>query len=155
MPHVHLRKALREAIRSLTWILGALDAEDKDGKGPPAPRRQPLGFASPAPIPAGASLYVVSRTQITFRPDILAIPAEVASSFKILNIQIGANSQHVSPDPLPATLFVEPPGQDGGPRGVMRFDKAIVGLDIKILVENIGKKPASFAAVMVGDECDY
>lgn len=32
MSHVPLRTALREAIRSLLWVVDALDTEDKEGR---------------------------------------------------------------------------------------------------------------------------
>lgn len=113
-------------------------------------RNYPLGFFQPA-VPAAATVIVTARPQVIFRPRRLMVPLrmgghDIAENFSILDIRIGKNSQLVSAEELPATIFSERSIESS-----MTLDTANIGHDISITVRNLDACSAhDFRATMFG-----
>lgn len=113
-------------------------------------RSYPLGFFQPC-VPAGATVIVTSRPQVIFRPRRLMVPTrmgsdEVAAHFSIIDIRIGRNSQFVTAEELPATVFSE-----NSTESSMSLDTANIGHDISITIRNNDPKIThDFRATMFG-----
>lgn len=113
---------------------------------PTKSREQILGFDSGvAGVAAGATLNVVSRPQVVFRPDRLVIPATIAAAFLLNDIRIGRSSQLTSGNPVPCEAF----GQTAfGVR--LKMDTAQVSMDVALNVTNISAGLLRFLACLIG-----
>ena len=105
-----------------------------------------LGFDSGSTdVPAAGSATIISRPQVVFRPERLAVASATASSFLITDLKIGKNSQFLSGDPVPAEAFANISVGVG-----MKMDTAVVNQDISIAVSNISGSGARFLAGLYG-----
>lgn len=138
-----LRRSTIRAIRSFGEALVEITPDAKI-------RGYPLGFWQPA-VPAGATVIVTARAQIKYKPRRVLIPLQmcgedIAPNFSILDIRIGINSQLVSAEELPATIFSE--------RSIdanLDLDIAKIGQDISFTIRNLDIKNAhDFRATMFG-----
>lgn len=114
-----------------------------------------VGFASL--VEPGRVARFLARPQIEFRPDRLLIaPNEVGrdaegltitepSRFELLNVSAAGEPQ--SEDTLPAWMF--DPTSLGG--GRLEFDIIPPGQIIVLAARNLGRKPAKFSAMMLGN----
>lgn len=113
-------------------------------------RRYPLGwdsntFTGGVAIAAGASLVMVQRPQVPFRPERLVIPENVGTLFLITTFLIGKDSQLMNGSPIPASAFSQ-----GSFDINLGLDTAVVGIDITLTVQNISAAGARFLALMAG-----
>jgi len=114
-------------------------------RGPRALRQYPLGFSKAAVAPS-ATVQVISRPQVTFRPQRIVIPASVASNFSIADVRIGKNSQLVSSDELPAELFLP-----DAVNVLLALDTANIGQDVELTVRNLdASNSQDFRGAMIG-----
>ena len=82
------------------------------------------------------------RSQV--RPVWIRLPDDVAPSLSVLDVKVGRNSQFVSTDGVPGTLFAE----SSVPR-ILRMDSIPPGAHLCVTVKNTGARPVTFAAKLV------
>ncbi len=105
-----------------------------------------LGFSSTGTVAAGATVDIIQRPQLTFRPERVIIPAAIGANFNVADIRIGKDSQFLSAGVIPAAVFAE------GAFGVrLKMDTAQIAMDIDLRVTNISAGALNFFAAMIGD----
>lgn len=105
-----------------------------------------LGFSSTGTVAAGATVDIIQRPQLTFRPERIVIPAAVGANFNVSDIRIGKDSQFLSAGAIPAAVFAE------GAFGVrLKMDTCQIAQDIDLRVINISAGALNFFAAMIGD----
>lgn len=108
-----------------------------------------LGFASTGTIAAGATVDIIQRPQLVFRPERVVVPAAIGANFNIADIRIGKNSQFLSAGAIPGAVFSE------GAFGVrLKMDTAQIAMDIDLRVTNISAGALNFFAAMIGDSVE-
>lgn len=112
---------------------------------PTKAREFPLGFESPAAVPAGGAATITSRPQIPFRGERLIVPSDIAGSFSILDLRVGKNSQFTSSGAVPARTF-----QENAVGIRLMLDTAQISQDVTLQVLNIGGAPQIFRAAIIG-----
>ena len=95
-------------------------------------REFPIGLIAAAPTPFGGSGQATALPQVRFRSERLIVPSEIAPSFTIDAIVVGKDTQQVSFDSLPATMFSEV-----GVGVRLSLKTAIVGHQIVVRFTNI------------------
>jgi hypothetical protein len=108
-----------------------------------------LGFASTGTVAAGATVDIIQRPQLTFRPERIVIPAAIGANFNVADVRIGKNSQFLSAGAIPGATFAE------GAFGVrLKMDTAQIAMDIDLRVTNISAGALNFFAAMIGDSVE-
>jgi len=108
-----------------------------------------LGFASTGTVAAGATVDIIQRPQLVFRPERVVIPAAIGANFNVADIRIGKNSQFLSAGAIPGAVFAE------GAFGVrLKMDTAQIAMDIDLRVTNISAGALNFFAAMIGDSVE-
>lgn len=111
-------------------------------------RRFPLGITPTnvlAPPSPDSQKDIKASPQVTFRPERLIIPSDIAAFFTIVDLKIGNRSQLVAAGEIPATVFSEV-GVDAN----LRMDTAQISMEIVITVKNIDSSPRMFRAALLG-----
>ena len=93
---------------------------------------------------------VVAVPQRPFRTRRLVVPPDLGPHFVIENITVGARSQMIEGEPIPAEVF-SPEWQMMG----VEFDPTSPGMEIRFRVRNISKEPRRFIAMLVGEGLDH
>jgi hypothetical protein len=114
--------------------------------GPTKERQLTLGIDSgPTLIAAGSQQDVVLAPQVIFRGERLIIPALIADSFTIDDIRIGKDSQFGAAGSVPAAVYANVTVGAN-----LNLDMARVGMQIVIVVTNVGPDPQRFRAGLIG-----
>jgi hypothetical protein len=110
-------------------------------------REFPVGLVAPGPTAPGTSAQAVAFPQVTFRPERLVIPSQIAPFFTIDAIIVGKDNQSVSFDPLPATMFSEV-----GVGVRLNLKTAIVGMQIIVRFTNVDplQQTRTFSGGIIG-----
>jgi len=110
-------------------------------------REFPVGLVSPGPTPFGTSAQATAFPQVTFRPERLVIPSQIAPFFTIDAIIVGKDNQSVSFDPIPATMFSEV-----GVGVRLNLKTAVVGMQIIIRFTNVDplQQTRTFSGGIIG-----
>lgn len=110
-------------------------------------REFPVGLVAPGPTPAGTSAQATAFPQVTFRPERLVIPSQIAPFFTIDAIIVGKDNQSVSFDPLPATMFSEV-----GVGVRLNLKTAVVGMQIIVRFTNVDplQQTRTFSGGIIG-----
>lgn len=135
------QQALKNAIAERRAQAGALVHD----RTPTKSREYPLGFASPAPVLAGASARITTRPQVPFRLDRLTVPSDIAGLFTIDDVKVGKNSQFAAEGSVPARIF-----QENAVGVCLKGDTAQISMDVTISVTNISGAAATFRAAVIG-----
>lgn len=118
-------------------------------KGPVSPAGVPhnyaLGVDSVDVVQPGATVDVVTKPQVTFRPLRLVIPDDVAGDFTIENISIGRESQFVNAVALPGIVFSN---LTNDPKLSMKT--AQIAQDITVRVTNNRAAAIRFTGAFIG-----
>jgi hypothetical protein len=114
-------------------------------ESPTESRQLVIGLQSLA-VPAGATVTVVTRPQILFRPTRLVVPSAVAPAFTIDDIKVGNKSQFVAAGPVPAEAFSQTAFSTP-----LKIDTAQISMDLIVQATNISAAPADFRASFFGD----
>lgn len=134
-------KALVSALAERRAQAGALLTE----RAPTKCREYPLGFASDAPVAAGASASITTRPQVPFRLDRLVVPSDLAGLFTIDDVKVGKNSQFAAEGAVPARIF-----QENGVGVCLKGDTAQISMNVTIRVTNISGAASMFRAAVIG-----
>lgn len=105
----------------------------------------PLGFTSPAPVPAGASAVIIARPQVLFKGLRLVIPSDIAGDFTIDDLKVGKDSQFVAESSIPARIL-----QEDAWGVLMQLDTTQIAQDVSIAVTNISGADRVFRAGLIG-----
>ncbi len=108
-----------------------------------------LGFSSTGTVAAGATVDIIQRPQLTFRPERIFIPAAIGANFNVADLRIGKNSQFLSAGAVPAAVFSE---TSFGVR--LKMDTCQIAQDIDLRVTNISAGALNFFAAMIGDSVE-
>jgi hypothetical protein len=110
-------------------------------------REFPVGLVSPGPTAFGTSAQATALPQVTFRPERLVIPSQIAPFFTIDAIIVGKDNQSVSFDPLPATMFSEV-----GVGVRLSLKTAVVGMQIIVRFTNVDplQQTRTFSGGIIG-----
>jgi len=110
-------------------------------------REFPVGLVAPGPTVFGSSAQAVAFPQVTFRPERLVIPSQIAPFFSIDAIIVGKDNQSVSFDPLPATMFSEV-----GVGVRLSLKTAVVGMQIIVRFTNVDplQQTRTFSGGIIG-----
>lgn len=114
-------------------------------KPPTESREYPMGFDTVGTVAAGANVQIISRPQVTFRPERLVVGGAIAASFLINDIKVGKNSQLTNSAALPGDAFAP---TAFGVR--LRMDTAQISMDVVLDVTNISAAPLRFNAALFG-----
>lgn len=114
-------------------------------KPPTESREYPMGFDTVGTVAAGANVQIISRPQVTFRPERLVIGGAIAASFLVNDIKVGKNSQLTNSAALPGDAFAP---TAFGVR--LRMDTAQVSMDVVLDVTNISAGALRFNAALFG-----
>jgi hypothetical protein len=134
-------QALINALAERRAMAGALLHE----RAPSKSREYPLGFASDAPVAAGASASITTRPQVPFRLDRLVVPSDLAGLFTIDDVKVGKNSQFAAEGAVPARIF-----QENGVGVCLKGDTAQISMNVTIRVTNISGAASMFRAAVIG-----
>lgn len=134
-------QALVNALAERRAQAGALLKE----RAPSKSREYPLGFASDAPVAAGASASITTRPQVPFRLDRLVVPSDLAGLFTIDDVKVGKNSQFAAEGAVPARIF-----QENGVGVCLKGDTAQISMNVTIRVTNISGAASMFRAAVIG-----
>lgn len=110
-------------------------------------REFPVGLVSPGPTAFGTSAQATAFPQVTFRPERLVIPSQIAPFFTIDAIIVGKDNQSVSFDPIPATMFSEV-----GVGVRLNLKTAVVGMQIIVRFTNVDplQQTRTFSGGIIG-----
>ena len=108
-----------------------------------------LGFSSTGTVAAGATVDIIQRPQLTFRPERIFIPAAIGANFNVADLRIGKNSQFLSAGAVPGAVFSE---TSFGVR--LKMDTCQIAQDIDLRVTNISAGALNFFAAMIGDSVE-
>jgi hypothetical protein len=110
-------------------------------------REFPVGLVSPGPTAFGTSAQATAFPQVTFRPERLVIPSQIAPFFTIDAIIVGKDNQSVSFDPIPATMFSEV-----GVGVRLNLKTAVVGMQIIVRFTNVDplQQTRAFSGGIIG-----
>ena len=110
-------------------------------------REFPVGLVAPGPTAFGQSASATALPQVTFRPERLIIPSQIAPFFTIDAIIVGKDNQTVSFDPLPATMFSEV-----GVGVRLSLKTAVVGMQIIVRFTNVDplQQARTFSGGIIG-----
>jgi hypothetical protein len=98
-------------------------------------------------VPTGATVDIIVRPQLVFRPDEIIVGATTAAQpFNLTAIKVGVVPQAVAGGEVPTECF---PAQNG-PK--FAFDVADQGTDITMSVKNLNAAAKDFFGILVGDE---
>jgi hypothetical protein len=114
-------------------------------KPPTESREYPMGFDTVGTVAAGANVQIISRPQVTFRPERLVIAGAIAPSFLLNDLKVGKNSQLVNSAALPGDAFAP---TAFGVR--LRMDTAQISMDVVLDVTNISAGALRFNAALFG-----
>lgn len=106
--------------------------------------RQLLPMDQPL-VAAGAIVTITMQPQRLFRPERLTVASEIAEFFNILQFNVGATPQFVSPGPVPAQILSEV-----GVQVQLSGDTANLGNLVTLQVHNIDGDPHLFKATLIG-----
>jgi hypothetical protein len=114
--------------------------------GPTKERQLTLGIDSgPTLIASGSQQDVVLAPQVIFRGERLIVPALIADFFTIDDIRIGKDSQFGAAGSVPAAVYANVTVGAN-----LNLDMARVGMQIVIVVTNVGPDPQRFRAGLIG-----
>lgn len=114
--------------------------------GPTKERQLTLGIDSgPTLIAAGSQQDVVLAPQVIFRGERLIVPEAIADFFTIDDIRIGKDSQFGAAGSVPAAVYANVTVGAN-----LNLDMARVGMQIVIVVTNVGADPQRFRAGLIG-----
>jgi hypothetical protein len=136
------RRARRAAIAARVAAQSAAIVREKP---PTESREYPMGFDTVGTVAAGANVQIISRPQVTFRPERLVIGGAIAASFLVNDIKVGKNSQLTNSAALPGDAFAP---TAFGVR--LRMDTAQVSMDVVLDVTNISAGALRFNAALFG-----
>lgn len=143
---IRRRKAAQARRRAnMAAAVAAKSAAVVREKPPTESREYPMGFDTVGTVAAGANVQIISRPQVTFRPERLVIAGAIAPSFLVNDLKVGKNSQFVNSAALPGDAF--------GPTafGVrLRMDTAQISMDVVLDVTNISAGALRFNAALFG-----
>jgi len=110
-------------------------------------REFPIGLVSPGPTAFGGSAQATAFPQVTFRPERLVVPSQIAPFFTVDAIIVGKDNQSVSFDPIPATMFSEV-----GVGVRLSLKTAVVGMQIIVRFTNIDplQQTRTFSGGIIG-----
>ena len=110
-------------------------------------REFPVGLVSPGPTAFGTSAQATAFPQVTFRPERLVIPSQIAPFFTIDAIIVGKDNQSVSFDPISASMFSEV-----GVGVRLNLKTAVVGMQIIIRFTNVDplQQTRTFSGGIIG-----
>lgn len=109
--------------------------------------------------PGSEDLLYQGVPQVSFHPERLFVSRDCAHHFLIMDIKVGMNSQLVSPDPLPASLFaVEnihrlrevPTDEEFTTPPPITFDAAYPGMYISVIVRRLTDSEGPFECLFSG-----
>ena len=102
------------------------------------------GFG-PTVVAAGATANIIVQPQVTFKPNRLTVPSDIAGAIQINDLKIGQASQFPSSNALPARGFTEFAVDSG-----LNFDTAQVSQQVSINVTNVSGASVTFLAMLRG-----
>ncbi len=146
---VRRRAARRAAARQRALQLAVAERRVKDGAmlrdvKPNKSREYILGFGITL-VPAGATVNIIQRPQVIFRPERVVIPSSIGGSFQVNDVKVGKNSQFTTSSSVPAVVFSE---TSFGVR--LKMDTAQVSMDVSLNVTNVSGADANFTAAIIG-----
>lgn len=103
-----------------------------------------LGFPT-VNVAAFTTVTLVTRPRAVFRPSRLIIPEKMASSFVVVDLKVGKDSQLMSMEPVAAVVFGE---HDKNPR--MRMSTLQNSMDAILVVRNTTNVTQEFTACLIG-----
>jgi hypothetical protein len=106
-----------------------------------------LGFGSTRVISCG-SAHINAQPWVSFRPERLIIPDNIALNFLITDIKIGKNSQLLTYGAVPAVVF----NKYSSPK--LKMDTAQVLTFVTLTVTNVSKTACNFQAALIGPPLD-
>lgn len=116
---------------------------------PTKARHSMMGFESNGAILAGGTQTILQQPQVPFRGTRLMVPSDIAGSFIITDIRVGKNSQLPVVGALPCRGF-----QENATDAQFVWDTAQISQQIAIAVQNISGAPATFRALLYGDQIE-
>jgi hypothetical protein len=116
---------------------------------PTKARHSMMGFESTGAIAPAGTATILQQPQVPFRGTRLMVPSDIAGSFIITDIRVGKNSQLPVVGALPCRGF-----QENATDAQFVWDTAQISQQIAIAVMNIGGAPATFRALLYGDQIE-
>lgn len=116
--------------------------------GPSRVREFVIGFG-PNLVHARSTAVFQAQPQLVFRGSRLIIPGGIGEHFVINDIRVGRDSQMVSADPIPASIFSEFTVSAN-----LGLETATQGVMITLSVSNVTDEPRTFSASLLGISLD-